>query len=205
MENNYNIFGIKFPNLHALTSCIKLIPSLSGLERNETDEKIIYYKKFNEKIQSCYLKNTSTLKPFSIFEEYGNYYIVLPKEIEFDNSVGIFNNPEFSSYKLSKLSKFALEVIDYSGYAMCEINQYPIRILGGTTFDFSLSKYEKANPELAKATLDYHKEYTKLVKNLIKEGFVFPVLGISWTKAMETDKSTKELIEIVAKELKELL
>lgn len=162
-------------------------------------------KNIKEKVEEYYKKECDKPEPFTIFGEYGNYYVTLPQGIEFENSVAIFKDPKYSSYQLNSLPDFALKVVDYSGYALFEKNQSPLRILGGTTFDFSLSKYEEENPELAKVTKEYYNEYKELLQGLIKSDFVYPVLGISWSSASYYEESTKELIEKVAKELKELL
>lgn len=183
-----------------------------GKERLEAKERLqdaiedVEYKrsKLKKSIEEYYNKETIVPELFSIFEESGNFYIVLPKGIEFSNSAAIFNNPDYSSYKLVNLPKNILDAVDYSGYAIFEKEKKPLRIFGGATYDFSLSKYEKANPELAEVTQIYLDEYTKAHRDLIDSDFVFPVLGISWSNALNFDSSTKELAQMTVEDLKKL-
>lgn len=138
---------------------------------------------------------------FDIFSERGNYYIVLPKGIKFNNSVGIFKKNDESHSKLRQLSNELLQVIDYSGYAIFPKNEKPLRVFGGGTYDFTLSKYAEENPHLAEVTLDYYKDYKNLVTTFIKSDKVYPVIGIAWDN---TIGDAEVLMDKVQKELKEL-
>lgn len=130
----------------------------------------------------------------------GNYYIV-PKGIKFNNSVGIFKKNDESHSQLRQLSNELLQVIDYSGYAIFPKNEKPLRVFGGGTYDFTLSKYAEENPHLAEVTLEYYKDYKNLVTTFIKSDKVYPVIGIAWNN---TIGDAEVLMGKVQKELKEL-